>query len=48
MDPSRTLIGAQVASFLNQGYLIVRDCIDLSIGKRWIREAYQRLGYGPG
>jgi hypothetical protein len=35
----------QVNSFLDQGYLIVRDCLNLTIANRWMDEAYTRLGY---
>ena len=35
----------QVNSFLDKGYLIVHDCLDLSIASRWMDEAYTRLGY---
>src|ERR1700680_2310626 len=35
----------QVNSFLDKGYLIVRDCLDLAVAKRWTDEAYTRLGY---
>jgi Phytanoyl-CoA dioxygenase (PhyH) len=35
----------QVQSFLDKGYLVVKDCLDISIANRWIDEAYDRLGY---
>jgi hypothetical protein len=35
----------QVNSFLDRGYLIVRDCLDLTVADRWMDEAYTRLGY---
>jgi hypothetical protein len=37
----------QVQSFLDNGYLVVHDCLDQSIANRWIDEAYIRLGYDP-
>ena len=46
MDTYRTLTEAQVQSFLDKGYLVVKDCLDLTIARRWIAEAYDRLGYG--
>jgi hypothetical protein len=47
MRPFTVLDGAQVQSFLDKGYLIVEDCLNLNIAKRWIDEAYERLGYDP-
>jgi|SRR5579859_1524266 len=47
MNSFGTLTDEQVQSFLKKGYVIVRDCIDLSIANRWIAHAYQRLGYDP-
>src|SRR5450759_2853924 len=45
MDKYAVLNDEQVNSFLDQGYLIVRDCLDLTIAHRWMDEAYTRLGY---
>ena len=45
MDKYRVLTDEQVQSFLDKGYLIVKDCLDSSVSNRWIDEAYQRLGY---
>ncbi|MCS7061337.1 MAG: hypothetical protein RMN25_09250, partial [Anaerolineae bacterium] len=45
MGKYRVLTDEQVQSFLDKGYLVVRDCLDRSIAERWIDEAYQRLGY---
>ncbi len=45
MDKYRVLDETQVQSFLDKGYLVVHDCLDLSISNRWIEEAYGRLGY---
>lgn len=47
MNSHRSLTDAQVASFMERGYLVVRDCLDLNIAQRWIARAYQRLGYDP-
>jgi ectoine hydroxylase-related dioxygenase (phytanoyl-CoA dioxygenase family) len=41
----RTLTDDQVQSFLDNGYLVVRDCVDLDVAQRWIDQAYARLGY---
>lgn len=41
----RVLSGEQVQSFLDKGYLIVKDCPDLTVASRWIDEAYDRLDY---
>ena len=43
MRPFTVLNDAQVQSFLDKGYLIVEDCLDLHIAKRWIDQAYERL-----
>ncbi len=45
MGNYRVLTDEQVQSFLDKGYLVVRDCLDMSIANRWIDEAYERLGY---
>ena len=45
MDSYRILTDEQVQSFLDKGYLVVRDCLDMSVANRWIDEAYERLGY---
>ncbi len=45
MGSYRVLTDEQVQSFLDKGYLVVRDCLDMSIANRWIDEAYERLGY---
>jgi hypothetical protein len=39
------LTDEQVQSFLDNGYLVVKDCLDIRIANRWIEEAYDRLGY---
>lgn len=45
MSHYRVLSSEQVQSFLDKGYLIVKDCLDRRIANRWIEEAYDRLGY---
>ena len=45
MSKYRVLSEEQVQSFLNNGYLVVRDCVDVDVANRWIDEAYGRLGY---
>src|SRR5215213_9122684 len=45
MTQYRELTDAQVQSFLDNGYLVVNDCLDPTIAPRWIETAYQRLGY---
>ena len=39
------LTDEQIQSFLDKGYLVVPDCLDMSIANRWVDEAYGRLGY---
>ncbi len=45
MSQYAVLNDQQIQSFLDKGYLIVPDCLDLSIANQWIDEAYTRLGY---
>lgn len=45
MGTYRVLTDEQVQSFLDNGYLVVKDCLDTSVAERWIAEAYERLGY---
>ncbi len=45
MGNYRILTEEQVQSFLDKGYLVVKDCLDTGIAQRWIDEAYDRLGY---
>lgn len=47
MSKYRVLTDQQVQSFLDKGYLVVNDCLDVTIAQRWIAEAYERLGYDP-
>lgn len=45
MGKYRVLTDEQVQSFLDNGYLIVHDAVDIGIANRWIDDAYDRLGY---
>jgi ectoine hydroxylase-related dioxygenase (phytanoyl-CoA dioxygenase family) len=45
MNNYKVLTEAQIQSFLDKGYLVVKDCLDTAIANRWIDEAYERLGY---
>lgn len=45
MSNYRELTEAQVQSFLDKGYLVVHDCLDMNIASEWIDGAYNRLGY---
>lgn len=45
MSQYTVLTDEQAQSFLDNGYLIVKDCLDRTIANRWIDEAYVRLGY---
>lgn len=45
MSKYNVLTEAQVQSFLDKGYLVVHECLDVTIANRWIDEAYARLGY---
>lgn len=45
MSNYKVLTDEQVQSFLDKGYLVVKDCLDPSIANRWIEQAYARLGY---
>ncbi|MCL4504506.1 MAG: phytanoyl-CoA dioxygenase family protein [Chloroflexi bacterium] len=45
MSKYRVLNDEQVQSFLDKGYLVVHDCLDIKIASRWVDEAYDRLGY---
>jgi hypothetical protein len=41
----RVLTDEQVQHFLDKGYLVVPDCVDLNLAQRWINGAFDRLGY---
>jgi ectoine hydroxylase-related dioxygenase (phytanoyl-CoA dioxygenase family) len=45
MSNYKVLTQEQVQSFLEKGYLVVGDCLDIDIAHRWVDEAYERLGY---
>jgi ectoine hydroxylase-related dioxygenase (phytanoyl-CoA dioxygenase family) len=45
MGTYRVLTDEQVQSFLDNGYLVVKDCLDTNVAASWIAEAYDRLGY---
>ena len=45
MSQYQVLTDAQVQSFLDKGYLIVKDCLVRNIADSWIDQAYERLGY---
>jgi hypothetical protein len=45
MGGYRVLTDVQVQRFLDDGYLVVHDCVDLDLAGRWIDQAYARLGY---
>jgi Phytanoyl-CoA dioxygenase (PhyH) len=45
MSKYKVLTDSHIQSFLDNGYLIVNDCLDLTVANRWIDEAYDRLGY---
>ena len=47
MNTYKVLTEAQVQSFLDKGYLVIKDCFDTHLGNRWIEESYDRLGYNP-
>jgi hypothetical protein len=45
MRPYQELSAEQVQSFMDQGYLVVKNCIDLDLADEWIDGGFQRLGY---
>ena len=47
MSAYKVLTQEQVDSFLENGYLIVKNCLDLTVANRWIDDAFARLGYDP-
>ena len=47
MGQYAVLTDDQVQSFLELGYLVVKDCLDLTTAQNWIGQAYERLGYDP-
>jgi len=45
MPEYKVLSDQQVQSFLDNGYLVVKQCVDLNFAQRWIARGYERLGY---
>ncbi len=45
MSNNRVLSEEQIQSFLDKGYLVVKDCLDTQVANQWIDEAFERLGY---
>ena len=45
MGQYRVLTEENVHSFMEQGYLVIHDCFNMSVAQRWIDQAYTRLGY---
>ena len=45
MSHYRVLTDAQVESFVDKGYLVVKDCIDFTLANEWIDGGFRRLGY---
>jgi hypothetical protein len=41
----RVLSDAQVQSFLDNGYLVVKDCLYPDLAKAWVKDGFARLGY---
>ena len=47
MSSFKALTAEQVQSFLDNGYLVVKDCLDMDVAQRWVAEGFERLGYDP-
>src|SRR5436190_12942957 len=45
MSKYQVLTDEQVQSFLDKGYLVVKNCLVRNIADSWIDQAYERLGY---
>src|SRR5258708_7048416 len=45
MSQYKVLSDQQVQSFMDKGYLLVKDCIDFKLANEWIDGGYRRLGY---
>lgn len=41
------LSDAQVQSFLDNGYLVVKNCLDPTLAQKWVDDGFTRLGYDP-
>jgi hypothetical protein len=39
-----TLTKEQIHSFLDKGYRVVDDCLNLDIAKQWINESHMQMG----
>ena len=46
MTPS-TLREDQIQHFIEHGFVVVPDCVDPELARRWTDHAYTRLGYAP-
>jgi len=47
MSAYRVLTDAHVQSFLENGYCLIKGCVDPGHAQRWIDRAYERIGYDP-
>src|SRR5258706_1906192 len=47
MSPFKALTAEQQQSFFDNGYLVVKNCLDPDVVRRWVAEGYERLGYDP-
>ncbi len=45
MSAYKALTDAQVQSFLDNGYLVVKQCVELEFAERWINRGFERLGF---
>ncbi|MEM7536985.1 MAG: phytanoyl-CoA dioxygenase family protein [Chloroflexota bacterium] len=45
MSTYKVLTEEQVQSFLDNGYLVVKDCFDREFATQWTDHAFERLGY---
>jgi len=45
MPAYQHLSDAQVQSFLDNGYLVVKQCVDPDLIRRWVDRGWERLGY---
>jgi hypothetical protein len=48
MAPLQTLTAEQADHFVEHGYVVVSDCLDPELVRRWTGRAYERLGYDSG
>ena len=47
MNRYEVLTDPQAKHFLENGYVIIEDCLDRSLAAEWTRRAFARLGYDP-